>query len=205
MQVIKRNGSAVAFDETKILNAVTKANKDVSKDKQLSKQQLRDITDNVVGICKSLPHAPTVEEIQDMVEKSIVAEGSYDVAKSYIIYRYNRALVRKANSTDATILQLVECANDEAKTENSNKNPVIVSVQRDYMAGETSRDLTMRFFLPEHIAQAHKEGIIHFHDSDYFAQHMHNCSLRCREHKKCGKGFTAYWRRIGHYERYLPD
>ncbi len=177
MQVIKRNGSAVTFDETKILNAVTKANKDVSKDKQLSKQQLKDITDNVVGICKSLPHAPTVEEIQDIVEKSIVAEGSYDVTKSYIIYRYNRALVRKANSTDATILQLVECANDEAKTENSNKNPVIVSVQRDYMAGETSRDLTMRFFLPEHIAQAHKEGIIHFHDSDYFAQHMHNCSL----------------------------
>ena len=177
MRVIKRNGAEVDFDIVKIIAAVTKANNVVDEAERMTPVQIQRIAESVELECRKLDRAPTVEEIQEFVETHIMAHGAYEVAKRYITYRYNRSLVRKANTTDDKILSLIECNNEEAKQENSNKNPVVNSTQRDYMAGEVSRDLTNRVLLPADIVQAHEEGIIHFHDSDYFAQHMHNCDL----------------------------
>ena len=177
MNIIKRNGTEVVFEAQKITNAVTKANNSVGENSRLTAEQIQKITDSVTETCKSMGHAPAVEEIQDLVERQIMAQGAFDVAKSYITYRYTRSLVRRSNTTDQKILSLIECCNEEVKQENSNKNPVVNSTQRDYMAGEVSRDITERLLLPSDIVEAHKEGIIHFHDSDYFAQHMHNCDL----------------------------
>ena len=177
MRVIKRNGAEVEFDIVKIIAAVTKANDVVDEEARMTPVQIQRIAESVEFSCQSLGRAPTVEEIQDFVEHQIMAHGAFEVAKRYITYRYNRSLVRKSNTTDDKILSLIECNNEEAKQENSNKNPVVNSTQRDYMAGEVSRDLTNRLLLPEDIVKAHEEGIIHFHDADYYAQHMHNCDL----------------------------
>ena len=177
MRVIKRNGAEVEFDIVKIIAAVTKANDVVDEEARMTPVQIQRIAESVEFSCQSLGRAPTVEEIQDFVEHQIMAHGAFEVAKRYITYRYNRSLVRKSNTTDDKILSLIECNNEEAKQENSNKNPVGHSTQRDYMAGEVSRDLTNRLLLPEDIVKAHEEGIIHFHDTDYYAQHMHNCDL----------------------------
>ena len=177
MKVIKRNGSEVIFDITKIIIAITKANDSVEEPDRLTALQIRRLAESVELQCQSLDRAPTVEEIQDMVENHIMAHGAFEVAKHYITYRYTRSLVRKSNTTDDKILSLIECNNEEAKQENSNKNPVVNSTQRDYMAGEVSRDITQRILLPKDIVDAHNEGLIHFHDTDYYAQHMHNCDL----------------------------
>lgn len=177
MKIIKRSGTEVEFDEDKIRVAIVKANESVNEDKRLSSQEIDDITDVVVQSCKSMTRSPNVEEIQDMVENQLMKYHSFQIARNYITYRYRRQLVRKSNSTDEQILSLLECNNEEVKQENSNKNPVMNSVQRDYMAGEVSKDITKRFLLPADIVEAHEKGLIHFHDSDYFAQHMHNCCL----------------------------
>lgn len=177
MKIIKRNGAEENFDEKKIAVAITKANESVGAADRMTDLQIRRITEAVVISCEALGRAPSVEEIQDLVEKKIMAHGAFEVAKNYITYRYTRSLVRKSNTTDDKILSLIECNNEEVKQENSNKNPVVNSTQRDYMAGEVSRDITNRILLPKDIVDAHNEGIIHFHDSDYFAQHMHNCDL----------------------------
>ncbi len=177
MKVIKRNGAEVDFDIVKIIAAVTKANAATEEDARMAPVQIQRIAESVELACQGLGRAPTVEEIQDFVEHQIMAHGAFEVAKRYITYRYTRSLVRRSNTTDDKILTLIECNNEEAKQENSNKNPVVNSTQRDYMAGEVSRDLTNRILLPEDIVKAHEEGIIHFHDTDYYAQHMHNCDL----------------------------
>ena len=177
MKVIKRNGSEVVFDITKIIKAITQANNAVEEAERMTPMQIKRIAEAVELNCIRMNRAPGVEEIQDLVESQIMAHGAYEVAKKYITYRYTRNLVRRSNTTDERILSLIECCNEEAKQENANKNPTVNSVQRDYMAGEVSRDLTERLLLPEDIVQAHKEGIIHFHDADYYAQHMHNCDL----------------------------
>ena len=177
MRIIKRNGSEAGFDISKIISAITKANNTVDEGLRMDAEQIGEIAKSVVSYCEELGRSPSVEEVQDQVEKQIMAHGAFDVAKNYITYRYTRALIRQSNTTDNKILSLIECNNEEAKQENSNKNPVVNSTQRDYMAGEVSRDITNRILLPQDIVQAHNEGIIHFHDSDYFAQHMHNCDL----------------------------
>ena len=177
MRIIKRNGAEVGFDITKIIIAVTKANEAVEEADRMTPVQIQRIAESVELQCQKMNRAPTVEEIQDMVEHYIMAHGAFEVAKHYITYRYTRSLVRKSNTTDDKILSLIECNNEEAKQENSNKNPVVNSTQRDYMAGEVSRDITNRILLPKDIVEAHNEGIIHFHDTDYYAQHMHNCDL----------------------------
>ena len=177
MKIIKRNGAEVPFDIQKIEVAVTKANNSVAEADRMTPVQIGRIAESVELQCQKMNRAPTVEEIQDMVEHHIMAHGAFEVAKHYITYRYTRSLVRRANTTDDKILSLIECNNEEAKQENSNKNPVVNSTQRDYMAGEVSRDITNRLLLPREIVEAHEEGIIHFHDTDYFAQHMHNCDL----------------------------
>ena len=176
MKIIKRNGSEEEFNIEKIINAVKKANGS-GEHKFLSDEQIEDVADYVEYKCNKIKRAVSVEEIQDMVEDQLMAKGAFELARRYVRYRYNRSLVRKANTTDNRILSLIECNNEEVKQENSNKNPTVNSVQRDYMAGEVSRDLTRRMLLPADIVEADKEGIIHFHDSDYFAQHMHNCDL----------------------------
>ena len=177
MRIIKRNGAEAEFDIEKIVSAVTRANDAVEDPYKLTAMQIRRIADAVTMCCEEMGRTPSVEEIQDLVEDQIMAHGAFEVAKHYITYRYTRALVRRSNTTDERILSLIECNNEEAKQENANKNPVINSTQRDYMAGEVSRDLTNRILLPKEIVEAHEEGIIHFHDSDYYAQHMHNCDL----------------------------
>ena len=178
MKVIKRSGKEVYFDKEKIEHAILNANESVDDRKfQLKPSQIEKITNNVISKCEALGRAVHVEEIQDMVEEEIMRANSYRVAKNYITYRFRHDLMRKSNTTDAQILSLIECCNEEIKQENSNKNPVVNSVQRDYMAGEVSKDLTKRILLSEDIVQAHEEGRIHFHDADYFAQHMHNCDL----------------------------
>ena len=177
MKVIKRNGSEVIFDITKIIMAITKANESVEEPDRLTAVQIQRLAESVELQCQKMGRAPTVEEIQDMVENHIMAHGAFEVAKHYITYRYTRSLVRRSNTTDDKILSLIECNNEEAKQENSNKNPVVNSTQRDYMAGEVSRDITSRILLPKDIVEAHNEGLIHFHDTDYYAQHMHNCDL----------------------------
>ena len=177
MKVIKRNGTEVSFDITKILSAITRANESIDAEKRMTATQVRRIAESVELACQELGRSPSVEEIQDLVEYQIMAHGAFEVAKNYVTYRYTRSLVRRSNTTDDRILSLIECCNEEAKQENSNKNPVVNSTQRDYMAGEVSRDLSERLLLPKEIVEAHQEGIIHFHDSDYFAQHMHNCDL----------------------------
>ncbi|MDO4333732.1 MAG: anaerobic ribonucleoside-triphosphate reductase [Eubacteriales bacterium] len=176
MKIIKRNGSEANFDIEKIVAAVTKASNS-SETSSLTPEQIREIADYVEYKCQKMGRAVSVEEIQDMVENQIMATGAFDLARRYVRYRYQRTLVRKSNTTDNRILSLIECNNEEVKQENSNKNPTVNSVQRDYMAGEVSRDLTQRLLLPADIVEADKQGIIHFHDSDYFAQHMHNCDL----------------------------
>ena len=176
MKVIKRNGSEVDFDSPKIIVAITKAN-EASLHREMTEEQIREAAEYIAYKCEKMNRAVSVEEIQDMVENQIMASGAFEVAKGYVRYRYNRSLVRKANTTDDRILSLIECNNEEVKQENANKDPVVNSVQRDYMAGEVSRDLTRRLLLPKEIVDADREGIIHFHDSDYYAQHMHNCDL----------------------------
>ena len=177
MRIIKRSGKEVGFDISKIMAAVQKANREVKEADRMSQGQIDDISNEVEEICMDMAHTPSVEEIQDMVENQIMNQHAFEVARKYITYRYKRALVRKSNSTDEQILTLIECNNEEVKQENSNKNPIVNSVQRDYMAGEVSKDITKRFLLPPDIVRAHEDGIIHFHDADYFAQHMHNCCL----------------------------
>src|SRR5699024_2019358 len=177
MKIIKRNGSEVLFDQTKITAAIEKANNEVVETDRLSDEDIDNITNNVKYQCEKMKRALNVEEIQNLVENEIMKLNAFAVARKYITYRYMRALVRKANTTDNQILSLIECNNEEVKQENSNKNPTVNSVQRDYMAGEVSKDLTMRMLLPPEVFKAHEEGIIHFHDADYFAQHMHNCDL----------------------------
>ena len=177
MKIIKRSGQEVVFDKDKIASALRKANREVGERDRISEGALQAIVDIVTEECASLGRSPHVEEIQDMVEDRLMATLCFALARKYITYRYTRALVRKANTTDAQILTLIECNNEEAKQENSNKNPTVNSVQRDYMAGEVSKDLTRRILLPEDIVAAHDQGLIHFHDADYFAQHMHNCDL----------------------------
>ena len=177
MKIIKRNGSEAVFDITKIIRAISKANETVDEGIRMTPTQIRRIAERVVLSCEELGRSPGVEEVQDMVEQQIMAHGAFEVARSYITYRYTRNLVRQSNTTDDKILSLIECNNEEAKQENSNKNPIINSTQRDYMAGEISRDITNRILLPQEIVKAHNEGIIHFHDTDYYAQHMHNCDL----------------------------
>lgn len=175
MKIIKRNGSEVEFDKSKIFKAISKANAEVSD--KLSAEDIQSVTDHIESLCKQYSRALNVEEIQDMVENSIMELGEYDLARTYITYRYKRSMVRQSNTTDEQILSLIECSNEEVKQENSNKNPTVSSVQRDYMAGEVSKDLTKRILLPEDVVKANEEGLIHFHDADYFAQHMHNCDL----------------------------
>ncbi|MGN1092503.1 MAG: anaerobic ribonucleoside-triphosphate reductase, partial [Monoglobaceae bacterium] len=177
MKIIKRNGSEMLFDIEKIVIAITKANEVVDETARLTPMQIRRIAESVVLSCEVLGRSPSVEEVQDMVEHQIMAHGAFEVAKAYITYRYTRALVRQSNTTDDKILSLIECNNEEVKQENSNKNPTVNSVQRDYMAGEVSKDITRRILLPPDIVDAHEQGIIHFHDADYYAQHMHNCDL----------------------------
>ena len=177
MRIIKRSGKEVGFDISKIMAAVQKANREVKEVDRMSQEQVDEISNRVEEICMDMAHTPSVEEIQDMVENQIMNQHAFEVARKYITYRYKRALIRKSNSTDEQILTLIECNNEEVKQENSNKNPIVNSVQRDYMAGEVSKDITKRFLLPPDIVRAHEDGIIHFHDADYFAQHMHNCCL----------------------------
>ena len=177
MKIIKRSGTEVTFDIAKIMAAVSKANKEVVHSERLSDEQIKKISVNVEEICQEMNRSLSVEEIQDLVENQIMNLRAFAVARKYITYRYKRALVRKSNSTDEQILSLLECNNEEVKQENSNKNPTVNSVQRDYMAGEVSKDITKRLLLPQDIVDAHEQGLIHFHDADYFAQHMHNCCL----------------------------
>ena len=177
MTVIKRNGTEVTFDIDKIIAAISKANESVEESARMTPMQVKRIAEFVELSCLKMNRSPSVEEIQDLVEYQIMAHGAYEVAKNYVTYRYTRSLVRKSNTTDEKILSLIECCNEEAKQENSNKNPVVNSTQRDYMAGEVSRDISERLLLPPDIVEAHREGIIHFHDTDYYAQHMHNCDL----------------------------
>ncbi len=177
MKVIKRNGSEAVFDEGKIAGAIRKASESAEESLRLPEDRIREITDTVTARCQELGRAVSVEEIQDKVEYALMEAGFFDVARLYIRYRYQRYLVRRANTTDARVLSLIECNNEEVKQENANKNPIVNSVQRDYMAGELSRDITARLLLPADIVEADKEGIIHFHDADYYAQHMHNCDL----------------------------
>lgn len=177
MKIIKRSGAEETFDIDKITAAVTKANNETETINRMSAEQVHEIADNIMQICIDTKRALNVEEIQDLVEDQIMEKHAFSVARKYITYRYKRALVRKSNSTDKQIMSLLECQNEEVLQENSNKNPTVNSVQRDYMAGEVSKDITKRFLLPEDIVRAHEQGIIHFHDSDYFAQHMHNCCL----------------------------
>ncbi len=177
MKIIKRSGVEVFFDSNKIVAAVQKANASVIDYEKLRDEQIQEIADNVEVACENMKRSASVEEIQDMVENQLMNQHAFTVARNYITYRYKRALVRKSNSTDEQILSLLECNNEEVKQENSNKNPTVNSVQRDYMAGEVSKDITKRFLLPEDIVEAHEKGLIHFHDADYFAQHMHNCCL----------------------------
>ncbi len=176
MRIIKRNSSEETFNGGKIVNAVTKAN-NASDRRYLTPEQIQDIAEYVEYKCSKMGRAVSVEEIQDMVEDQIMSKGAFELARNYVKYRYNRSLIRRSNTTDNKILSLIECNNEEVKQENSNKNPTVNSVQRDYMAGEVSKDLTKRILLPNDIVDAHEKGIIHFHDSDYFAQHMHNCDL----------------------------
>ncbi len=177
MKIIKRNGAEVAFDKSKIYSAVCKANDAVDPSHRITQKQIAEITDRVTEKCEKLLRPTEVEEIQDMVEREIMSLGAFTLAKTYITYRYTRDLVRKSNTTDERIMSLIECSNEEIKQENSNKNPTVNSIQRDYMAGEVSKDLTRRILLPPDIVKAHEDGLIHFHDADYFAQHMHNCDL----------------------------
>ncbi|MCQ2431952.1 MAG: anaerobic ribonucleoside-triphosphate reductase [Clostridia bacterium] len=177
MNIIKRSGAEVNFDITKIITAISKANNEVPAVERMTAQEVRDAANNVAHICEKMGRAASVEEIQDLVEDQIMALGKFNVARKYITYRYTRALIRKSNTTDEQIISLIECNNEEVKQENSNKNPTVNSVQRDYMAGEVSKDITRRILLPKEIVDAHDQGIIHFHDADYFAQHMHNCDL----------------------------
>ena len=176
-RVIKRNGEEVVFDPSKIITAISKANNEVLAEDQMSYGQMLEIARAIEERAERMHRAMGVEEIQDYVEDGIMKQGAHEVARKYITYRYQHALMRKSNTTDEKILSLIECNNEEVKQENSNKNPVVNSVQRDYMAGEVSRDLTNRFLLPRDIVDAHEKGLIHFHDADYFAQHMHNCDL----------------------------
>lgn len=177
MKIIKRSGTEVLFDVQKIIDAIRKANSEVMEQDRITEEQILELSNNVAKICKKAKYALNVEEIQNLVEDELMKINAFDVARKYITYRYKRALIRKSNSTDEQILSLIECNNEEVKQENSNKNPTVNSVQRDYMAGEVSKDITKRFLLPTDVVKAHEEGIIHFHDSDYFAQHMHNCDL----------------------------
>ena len=177
MKIIKRSGIEVAFDITKIENAIRAANGDVADSDRLSERQIIYASQNVAEACENAGHTVSVEEIQDLVEDELMKLDKFEVARKYIIYRYVQSLKRQKNTTDDKILSLIECNNEEVKQENSNKNPTVNSVQRDYMAGEVSKDLTQRVLLPADVVEAHNEGIIHFHDSDYFAQHMHNCDL----------------------------
>ena len=177
MKIIKRNGTEATFDPRKIVVAVTKANNSVVPSARMTPVQIKRIAEDVESAALNMHRALSVEEIQDMVEDQIMNQRAFDVARTYITYRYNRALIRKANTTDEQIMSLIECNNEEVKQENSNKNPTVNSVQRDYMAGEVSKDITKRILLPKEIVSAHEQGIIHFHDADYFAQHMHNCDL----------------------------
>ena len=177
MKLIKRNGSEVVFDSEKIYMAIEKANMAVDEMDRISDREIRRVTDKVAKKCEKMKRAVSVEEVQDLVERELMATGNFTLAKTYITYRYTRELVRKSNTTDDKILSLIECNNEEVKQENANKNPTVNSVQRDYMAGEVSKDITRRILLSPDIVKAHEEGIIHFHDADYFAQHMHNCDL----------------------------
>ncbi len=177
MKLIKRNGTEVIFDREKIASAVRKANGAVDENKRISPEDVENIALEVERVCLTMVRSAGVEEVQDLVEKELMKLGAYDLAKAYITYRYKRQLIRKSNTTDDKIISLIECNNEEVKQENANKNPTVNSVQRDYMAGEVSKDITRRILLPEEIVKAHEEGLIHFHDSDYFAQHMHNCDL----------------------------
>jgi len=177
MKIIKRSGQEVEFDISKIENAIRKANQVVDCRNAMSENRIKLIAEEVAGVCEARDRAMTVEEVQDVVENKIMEMGSHEIAKKYIVYRYKRALARKANTTDEQILSLIECNNEDVKQENSNKNPTINSVQRDYMAGEVSKDVSARLLLPADVVQAHKDGLIHFHDMDYYAQHMHNCDL----------------------------
>ena len=177
MKIIKRNGTEVVFDIEKIMMAITKANDAAEENARMTPLQIRRIAESVCISCEEMGRSPSVEEIQDLVEKAIMAHGAFEVAKQYITYRYTRSLVRKSNTTDDRILSLIESNNEEVKQENANKNPTVNAVQRDYMAGEVSKDITRRILLPKEIVDAHEAGIIHFHDSDYYAQHMHNCDL----------------------------
>ncbi len=174
MKIIKRNGQEVVFDRDKIVHAVCRANEEMDDFAKISHDKIVRLAADVEKECNHMGRSVSVEEIQDMVEDRLMAMNAFSLARKYITYRYSRALARKANTTDAHILTLIECNNEEVKQENSNKNPTVNSVQRDYMAGEVSKDLTRRILLPEDIVAAHDEGIIHFHDADYFAQHMHN-------------------------------
>ena len=177
MKLIKRNGSEVIFDREKIVVAVTKANEAVAESHRITAEDIENIALEVERLCLTMVRSAGVEEIQDLVEKEIMKLGAFDLAKAYITYRYKRELIRKSNTTDDKIMSLIECNNEEVKQENANKNPTVNSVQRDYMAGEVSKDITRRLLLPDVIVKAHEEGLIHFHDADYFAQHMHNCDL----------------------------
>ena len=177
MKIIKRDGSEVTFDITKIANAIKAASDESPESERLTPRQIDYAAHNVADKCEEAGHTVSVEEVQDLVENEIMALHKFEVARRYIIYRYVQNLKRQSNTTDDKILSLIECNNEEVKQENSNKNPTVNSVQRDYMAGEVSKDLAMRILLPEDVVRAHEEGIIHFHDSDYFAQHMHNCDL----------------------------
>ncbi|MBQ9332739.1 MAG: anaerobic ribonucleoside-triphosphate reductase [Lachnospiraceae bacterium] len=177
MKIIKRSGAEVEFDQNKIIVAINKANDSVNDSQKLSLDEIQEIADAVTRSCEDMCRSANVEEIQDMVENQLMKYRAYEMARNYITYRYRHALARKSNSTDDQILSLLECNNEEVKQENSNKNPIVNSVQRDYMAGEVSKDITKRLLLPEEVVEAHEKGLIHFHDSDYFAQHMHNCCL----------------------------
>ena len=177
MKIIKRNGQEAIFDEVKITNAIIAANKEVVETDRLSEEDIDNITNDIKYKCQKIKRALSVEEIQNLVEDELMKLNAFSVARKYITYRFQRALARQSNTTDEQILSLIECANEEVKQENSNKNPTVNSVQRDYMAGEVSKDLTRRILLPEDIVKAHDEGLIHFHDADYFSQHMHNCDL----------------------------
>ena len=177
MKIIKRSGMEVDFDVTKIAAAVRKANNSVVDYEKISEDEIIKLSETIENACSNMQHTPTVEDIQDMVENQLMSMKKFTLARNYITYRYRRELVRKSNTTDDQILSLIECNNEEVKQENSNKNPTVNSVQRDYMAGEVSKDITKRFLLPADIWDAHEKGLIHFHDADYFAQHMHNCCL----------------------------
>ena len=177
MKIIKRSGKETEFDLSKIVAAVKKANDEVAENDKISEEQILTLSKKVEDICARRTRSLSVEEIQDLVENELMEIKAFNLARTYITYRYKRQLVRRSNTTDDQILTLIECNNEEVKQENSNKNPTVNSVQRDYMAGEVSKDITKRILLPQDIVRAHDEGIIHFHDADYYAQHMHNCDL----------------------------